>query len=259
MDQEGRIRVVCAGLGRTGTLSLSDALKELDYKPYHYVDINHSRDWADFCQGKRSIEDIIQLMVKDGYDSTLENPTCDYYTDILKRFPDAKVILTVRDSPEAFERSWKMLFDSMGITDKPFSWKFPSFFQWIPLFRHLKLIRRVMGTTHLGLAPGELAQGWREKSDGWLGQQYLRHNEHVIKHVAKKNLLVFNVKDGWRPLCDFLGVKEIPETPFPHSKVNDRKALESIRQTFTIAVYSWIPITLSLGVGAWYGVRGRRS
>ena len=97
---KGSIQVICAGLGRTGTLSLSEALEILGYKPYHFVDFSHAEAWAQFCQGERTINNKIDLVVNDGYDCTLENPTCDYYNEILDRFPKAKVVLTVRDSPE---------------------------------------------------------------------------------------------------------------------------------------------------------------
>lgn len=244
------IQVICAGFGRTGTLSLTEALKTLNYKPYHFVDFNHHQQWSEFAKGKRSVDDIIDLIVEDGYNATLENPTSDVYTDILQRYPNAKVILTVRDSPEAFVNSWKVLFDTMVITEQRFSWKFPSFFGYIPLFRNLKQTRYFMGTTHLGLAPGELTHGWRTYGDDWLVEQYNRHNEHVQDHVKTGQLLVFNVKEGWGPLCQFLE-KEVPTAPFPHVKLNNAKALKELRKKFLFVVYGWIPtLVVTIGTAA---------
>jgi hypothetical protein len=255
----GGIQVICAGLGRTGTLSLTDALKVLGYKPYHFVDFNHLEEWAEFSRGKGTADDLFDLIEKDGYTATLENPTSDIYQDLLRRYPDAKVVLTVRDTPPAFTKSWKTLFDTMIITEQTFSWRFPCFFGYIPLFKNLKQIRQFMGTTHLGLPPGELTHGWRNHSDEWLVEQYERHNQHVIDTVPKEQLLVFNVKEGWGPLCEFLGTKEVPNESFPHSQVNTTASLKRMRQQFLAVVYGWIPTLLTVGVaGATLYLRGRR-
>ena len=134
----------------------------------------------------------------------------------------------------------------MVITEQTFSWKYPSFLGYLPVFASLKKIRHFMGTTHLKLAPGDLTHGWRSKSDDWLAEQYQKHNAHVQANVKKENLLVFNVKEGWEPLCKFLG-KEVPnEEPFPNVQINTTSALLGLRRTFNLVVYLWIPTTLSI-------------
>lgn len=240
------IRLVCAGLGRTGTLSLTEALTTLGYKPYHYIDFSHSKEWADLAKGETDSSMVIDAIVNGGYDAVLENPTCDIYTDILAKYPDAKVVLTVRDTPQAFEKSWKILMDTMVVTERNFSWHFPSFFQWIPLFENLKHVRKFMGTTHLGLPPGALAHGWRDQPQSWLAEQYEKHNAHVIANVAPEKLLVFNVKQGWEPLCKFLECEVPTDQDFPHSKVNTKESLVQLKQTFERAVYGWIPVVVAL-------------
>jgi len=250
------IQVICAGLGRTGTLSLTDALETLGYKPYHYMDFAHIPEWAEFVRGKRSVDEIIDLIESDGYTATVENPTSDIYPELLKRYPNAKVVLTVRDTPQAFVKSWKVLFDTMVVTESTFSWTFPSFWGYIPMFRNLKEIRRFMGTTHLDLKPGELTHGWRNKSDEWLAEQYERHNQHIIDNVPKDQLLVFNVKQGWEPLCEFLG-HEVPPGSFPHSKVNTAESLLQMRNQFLMVVYGWIPTLVALGAAVYFGSKAR--
>ena len=232
-------------------MSLDEALKKLGYKTYHYLDFSHHPAWADLANGKKTSKEVIDLIVQDGYNATLENPTSDIYQDILREYPDAKVILTVRDSSQAFCKSWKILFDTMVITEQKFSLKFPSFFGYIPLFANLKKIRYFMGTTHLKLNPGDLTHGWRTKGDAWLAEQYEKHNEHIRSNVDPKNLLVFNVKEGWEPLCKFLA-KEIPDEPFPNVQVNTTSALLELRSVFRKIVYLWIPTTLALGAGISY-------
>jgi hypothetical protein len=257
-NKEEGIQVICAGLGRTGTLSLTEALQTLGYKSYHYVDFSHIPQWAEVARGERSNDEIIDIIANDGYTATLENPTSDIYQDILKRYPNAKVVLTVRDNPQAFVKSWKILMDTMVVTESTFSWSFPSFFGYIPMFGNLKAIRYMMGTTHLGLSPGELTHGWRTRSDDdWLVEQYERHNGHVMDHVPKDQLLVFNVKEGWEPLCAFLG-HEIPDTAFPHSNVNTAASLLQLRGKFLMIVYGWIPTLVTLGTAVYFGTRRMR-
>ena len=256
-DRTPGIQVICAGLGRTGTMSLTDALKILGHKPYHYVDMSHTNEWASFARGETDANTILDLIAKDGYTAVLENPCSDIFQDILAKYPDAKVILTVRDTPAKFEQSWKTLFETMVITEKTFSWNFPSFLGYIPLFRNLKEIRHFMGTTHLGLEPGALTHGWRDKPEGFLSQQYVKHNDYVKKHVPPKQLLVFNVKEGWKPLCDFLGC-DVPEGDFPHSKVNDTKALLQLKKMFLGVVYGFPTMVVLGAAGALYLSLGQR-
>jgi hypothetical protein len=248
----GGIKIICAGLGRTGTLSLTEALQILGYKPYHYIDFNHASAWEKLAEGSCSADDVIDLIVQDGYDAVLENPTCDIYRDFIKRFPDAKIILTVRDTPEIFETSWKNLFNTMTITEEPFRWSFPSPFGWVPVFRQLKKIRSFMGTTHLQLEPGALTHGWKEKEAGWIARQYQRHNHDIIEHVPKDNLLIFNVKEGWKPLTDFLGCKVPVEQDFPRSEINTSKSLKRMRNMFLVVVYGWIPGAILSTAGAYF-------
>ena len=44
---------------------------------------------------------------------------------------------------------------------------------------------------------------------------FTSHIDEVKKHVRADRLLVYDVNQGWEPLCNFLGV-EPPTTPFPH-------------------------------------------
>mmetsp|Transcript_960 Transcript_960/g.1108 ORF Transcript_960/g.1108 Transcript_960/m.1108 type:complete len:278 (+) Transcript_960:45-878(+) len=257
LQPTGKIRIICAGLGRTGTLSLTDALKTLGYNPYHYIDFTpkHADKWTDLAASKGSVKDVMDVVAGDGYDAILDNPACDVYSDILKCYPDAKVILTVRDSKEKFETSWKRLLDTMVVTEEPFKWSFPSFFQWISTFQQLKKIRHFMGTTHLKLEPGELTHGWREKTDGWLGEQYERHNKHVIENVPSEQLLIFNVKEGWEPLCKFLQCDVPSDQKFPHSKVNDSASLQRMKKMFLVAIYGWIPAVALTTAGVFFAGR----
>jgi len=51
-------------------------------------------------------------------------------------------------------------------------------------------------------------------------KRYNKHNEIVMNTISKEKMLVFDPKQGWEPLCNFLGVL-IPDTPFPQSNTRD--------------------------------------
>jgi Sulfotransferase domain len=94
----------------------------------------------------------------------------------------------------------------------------------------------------LGLPQCHFLKQWNEYPDGWIEEQYVRHNQHVMDRVPEDQLLVFNVKEGWEPLCQFLG-KPVPiNKPFPHVKINTSSGLLELKETLIMVVWLWIPI-----------------
>jgi len=239
------IRVIGAGLGRTGTKSLQAALDILGYNTYHFPLPEHSRAWAAFASGTGSAEAAIQTAVDDGYDATCDQPMADVYTEQLDMFPQAKVILTVRDTPEKWASSWRVLTEFIAIQERPFSIFpfYPSFIQWIPFMKDWKKMRDIMGV-HFGLKRGELIRGYVDHPEGWLEEQYNNHNDAVKNHVPKDRLLVFNVKEGWEPLCEFLG-QDVPSIDFPN--VNESAELRRVTKIMKIVTYGWIPLVAGTG------------
>lgn len=99
--------------------------------------------------------------------------------------------------------------------------------------------------THLGLPPGQLIRGWSKQPDPdkWLAEQYDAHNAQVIASVPPSQLLIFNVKEGWGPLCKFLG-KDVPAEPFPN--VNESADIRKAKRVMVGLSYAWIPTTLAI-------------
>ena len=83
----------------------------------------------------------------------------------------------------------------------------------------------------------------------------MRHNEEVRRRVPGEKLLAFEVKEGWGPLCEFLGVAE-PDKPFP--RLNDaaqmRRRIRAV-QALSLAV----PVVLALLAAAALVLLGRRA
>lgn len=202
------LKVIGVGLPRTGTLSIKVALEILGFgKCYHMIENiekNDNKFWIDVCDGQE--RDWAEVF-KD-YHSTTDAPACFFWEELLKENPNAKVILTVRNSPEAWwKSSSETVFQAIRATntfkDKLNCFIFPS----QRLFRQLgERLKIKMG-----------AELTKEKAI----EYYTKYNEDVIEKCSSDKLLIFNVNQGWEPLCKFLGVP-VPDTPFP--RLNDTQS-----------------------------------
>lgn len=242
-SHQQQIKVIGAGLGRTGTGSLHAALQILGYRTYHFAemlkDTQHALKWGDLAEGHATADEVIDMMLNSGFNATVDLPSADLFAEQLRRFPDSKVILSVRDSGEKWAQSWRVLMAVAHLLDRPFAFSFPSFCQWMPSMRATKKVRCWFGTGTIGLKKCELA--YNIESDGWLAQQYEAHNKKVRAVVPAGSLLEFNVKDGWVPLCTFLK-QPMPDVPFPH--LNDSNFLKNAKMLLYIIVFAWIPCLL---------------
>lgn len=195
------LEVIGAGQGRTGTHSLKLALERLGVGPCHHMSelIQHPEQvsgWEDVFEDRPvDWEEIFK-----GYRSAADAPTCFVYKELAERYPNAKLILTVRD-PEAWWRSADATIMSgelralQGATSHPMARLGP-------------LIARFRARRGLSFM--------REAGRDAAIAEFHRHNEEVQRVIPPERLLVYEVKQGWEPLCRFLGV-DIPDTDFPHS------------------------------------------
>jgi hypothetical protein len=209
------MKVIGAGFGRTGTSSLQAALEELlGGKCYHMKDIvmypAQLKMWHEFALGKTPAMDWELLFA--GYAASVDCPACIYYKEIMEIFPEAKIILTVRDS----QAWWKSFNRLMSLVDKARLLRF-----FVPKLHKLSqfadkiIIENVFG-------------GRMEKEN--CINIFERHNQEVRELVPKGRLLEYDVTQGWKPLCDFLGVA-IPKKPFPHLNAGKRSLYKLFGQS----------------------------
>nr|XP_039273956.1 uncharacterized protein LOC120347910 [Styela clava] len=101
------MKVICAGLSKTGTKSMNEALSILGYKVYDLLENFEifGKEWRKIFDGKAGVEEI-RAMYKD-IDAAMDVPIYSFWEMILEAFPDAKVILTVRDDEDKFCESMK--------------------------------------------------------------------------------------------------------------------------------------------------------
>ena len=210
------MQVIGAGFGRTGTLSFKRALEELGLGPaYHMQEAMrrsaHVRLWLDYAtSGTAHWDELFS-----SFGSGVDYPVCSVWKELLAHYPDAKVVLTVRDP----ERWW----DSTHSTIYGFRSAFaPSFQRLVPAAA--RFVEMVEQFVWQGTFDGRFADR------GYAIDIFNRHIEDVKATCPPERLLVFNVADGWGPLCEFLDVP-VPDRPFPHlndSKVT-RRAVTAVR------------------------------
>lgn len=92
------LKVIGAGRGRTGTASLKVALETLGYGPcYHMSEVLKNPEfvdrWIRAAEGNADWDAIF-----NGYSATVDNPGCNYCKELAAYYPEAKVILTIRDA-----------------------------------------------------------------------------------------------------------------------------------------------------------------
>ncbi len=203
------LKVIGAGFGRTGTFSLKAALEELGFAPcYHMVEVfqhpEHVKYWKAATQGE-SI-DWDQIFVN--YQATVDWPSCTFYAELMSRYPDAKVVLTVRDPDRWYESCKNTLYMTAKKVQRLANNPLRRLSMQIFAPRFVKLALQV-----LSLWNNNFYDRFEDKD--YTIATYNRHIEEVKRNVSPERLLVYEVKEGWEPLCVFLGV-EVPEKPFPH-------------------------------------------
>jgi hypothetical protein len=227
------MKVIGSGFGRTGTLSLQAALQQLGFGPcYHMVEVikhrGHAKTWLSVARGESP--DWRALFQK--FQATVDFPACVYYAELPREFPQAKVVHSVRDKAEWYRSSHETIFQSRTV--------FP---RW--LRRASGLIDGLLEMTERIVWNG-VFEG-RFEDAGRAQQIFEEHTARVRATVPAERLLVFDVREGWPPLCRFLGVA-IPDTPFPN--VNDRapmlRALAVLR--FVTRAIPWLAAALVVGL-----------
>ncbi|HIG23508.1 MAG TPA: hypothetical protein EYQ28_13730 [Henriciella sp.] len=181
-------------------MSLKLALEQLGYGPCYHMEAvfndleNRVPQWNDALAGEPEWDAIF-----DSFQSGVDWPIAGFYKELYAAYPDAKFILSIR-SPESWAASYGDTIAKL-IADRDNA---P-----VPMKPWLEMAHGVIARTGFpyGLSEAELMAGFEA------------HNEAVKRTIPADQLLVFEVKQGWGPLCNFLGV-ETPEGPFP--RTNDR-------------------------------------
>jgi len=237
------LAVIGAGFGRTGTTSLKAALEDLGFGPcYHMTEVFEHPEHTDSWDAARRGEAVDWDGLLEGYGAAVDWPACTFYAEIMERYPDAKVLLSVRDPDRWYESTRNTIYELSRISAlSPLS---RATFWLVGLF--------VPAVGKVGRMNNELI--WKYTFDGRFEDRdhakavFEGHNAEVRRRVPPEKLLVYEVKEGWGPLCTFLGV-EAPDKPFP--RLNDTAEMRR-RARMMRAISLAVPTVLALLAGGLY-------
>jgi len=206
------MRVIGAGLPRTATLSQKIALEMLGFGPcYHMVDVLSDLDradsWSAALLGSVSWDEIFA-----GYQATVDWPGSFFYRELMERYPDAKVVLSVR-SGDAWARSVSETISGVLYGDTMMHDLSSARSRVDPGWRRYIDLMIVMWEKSGLLASGDASD------PAALSSAMERYNDEVKQTVPSDRLLVWSAAEGWGPLCEFLEMPT-PQAPFPH--LNDK-------------------------------------
>jgi hypothetical protein len=194
------MQLIGLGVGRTGTLSLQTAIEQLGLGPCHHMDyvLNNMDDQVPLWNAAISGEPDWSAIFK-GFQSAVDWPTAGFANELYAQYPGAKFLLSHR-SPESWANSYGETIQKL-LSDRDSAP--PHMKDWLDMAASLG--RKTGFTDDLG----------REE----LMQRFVAHNDAVRALIPPDQLLVFQVKEGWGPLCNFLDLP-VPDGPFP--RTNDR-------------------------------------
>ena len=233
------LEVIGAGFGRTGTLSLRAALERLGVGPCDHMEHTLARPervarWQEAAARRRDGRPVDWRPLLAGYRAAVDWPAAAFWRELSVAHPRARVILTVRDPARWYASMAATLF---------------------PLHRQVEesaWARALLDLT--GLANPALRDGyqltqdlvWESTFEGRFADRahaldvFRAHERAVRAALPPERLLVFDVTQGWEPLCAFLGRPVPAGEPFPH--VNDTQAFqrrawgEALRQSMRYGV-----------------------
>jgi hypothetical protein len=196
------LKIIGAGLGRTGTASLKVALEQLGMGAcYHMTEVlqdpPRGKAWIEAAKGNADWDTIF-----DGFGGSVDYPGCTFWEELADYYPDAKIILTTRDPVRWWESSNETIMSEMlveGIKGSPFG----------------ELMQRIVFDT--------VDNRMRDKD--FMVSYFEKRNAEIIEKVPADRLLVYQVKEGWAPLYEFLGVP-VPAGEFP--RINSREETKAL-------------------------------
>jgi hypothetical protein len=205
------MKLIGAGLPRTATTTQMIALEMLGLPCYHMRDMMMNMETS-VPQFRKALEgDADWDEIFEGKESEVDWPASYHWRELIEVYPDAKVLLSVRDA-DSWVRSMQNTINQVFFGDSLMTHLAkaryaidPPYAAWIDLLTEMNWSeeRGVFGTSDDPAAMAEAMERWNQK---------------VIDTVPSERLLVWNPKEGWEPLCEFLEMP-VPEQPLPN--VND--------------------------------------
>jgi hypothetical protein len=199
------LRVVGAGLGRTGTTSLKSALEELLGGPcYHMSEVQERPAdpdvWANAYRGQLPAWDAFFA----DYAASVDWPAAPFWRELSEAFPDALILLSVRDPESWWTSASTTIFPALATYFAPDA---PDD-GWTGMGRGMMT---------------SFTPDWQEESAA--KKAFLSYNDQVRATAPPDRLLEWRPGDGWGPICSALGLT-VPDHPFPHMNTGEQTRAE---------------------------------
>lgn len=193
------LKLIGAGLGRTSTRSLKDALEILGFdETYHMTDaflhLDRVPHWEDAAEGR----EVDWEALFEGYQAVVDFPGAAVWRRLVQAFPTAPVVLTVRDPDAWYDSVMATIYNERDV-------------------RQLNLDdpkERLYAWNQRYIWDGPLFQG-RMRDRAFAIDCFHRHTAEVRAAIPPERLLVIEVGSGWEPLCSFLKIP-VPDVPYPN-------------------------------------------
>ena len=199
------LKIIGAGFGRTGTLSMKFALEELGFSTcYHMIEVrknpSHPKLWTEAKNNKGTVN---WSSLFAGYQASVDWPSCNFWREQASAFPDSKILLTLRDPSKWYESVMNTIYPSSKKFAESKDKKEREFGVWA-----MEMIWEPVFDNNM-------------EDRSFVIEKFERHNEQVIEEVPPERLLVFEAGAGWSNLCEFLEVP-IPKTVFPEVNTTEQ-------------------------------------
>eukprot|EP00438_Fugacium_kawagutii_P023248 Skav204752 [mRNA] locus=scaffold1013:176568:179237:- [translate_table: standard] len=260
----GQIQVIAAGVSRTSTQSLSLALTRLGYKTLH------AEGFHPKIPLYKEAPELVEMVTKAAL-SSLQNqdfnvllpvlshieklnvtalvdiPWSAYGVELHEKYPHAKVIVTVRDKQSWFQSYWEHFRWGAILPPPPFpsfpiTQPFPLTVLYQPFAQYWRLVSQKLHCGAITSFPPRMlsTKDTQDCLDG-----FDLHIQRLKEAVPPDSLLIYNIREGWDPLCHFLGVP-VPDFSFPREDSYSMIHWKAGPVTFLVAVYLFYGLALSL-------------
>ena len=192
------LRVIGAGVGRTGTMSLKLALEKLlDGPCYHMLEVfsrpEHIAFWQSALDGNLPNWDEVY----DGFVAAVDWPTCTLWRELSEAYPDAPVLLSTRDPDDWWRSCDRTIFEVFRVDSRP------ELGPWLKMATDM--LKR--------FTPNFLDEDEAKAA-------FVRHNDEVRSAIPSDRLIEWRPGYGWAPICERLGL-DAPDEPFPHTNTTE--------------------------------------
>lgn len=214
------IKIIGAGFPRTGTNTLRESLEMLGYKKaYHMKQLLVHPENLHYWTTLKNTGTTNWEKLYNGYEATVDFPCYPWYKEHMKQYPDAKIILSIRPFDKWHESVYSTIWQSANPSESQKS----EMAKKLHNNPKLQSVMKCVGFVKEMIMDNHFQGKFLDKV--FAEKIFNKHIDDVKAYVPTEKLLVYEVTEGWAPLCKFLNVSE-PDEPLPHTnKKEDFKAM----------------------------------